>query len=871
MKIVLDRVAKGARNAALPPTSATFRTGRGHSRARRDGTASHRARADRLGADATRRGHRHHRRRHRLPPTMRKRVALDRRARRVRARRRRDRRRNRGRGADVRRPPRRIRSRSSRAGRPGRSEWARSAIGTVPPTVRIGLLAELALLREGGGGTRAHLTRPPRRRPGRVVAARPRARRARPRVLVVAGDASAAAIAAAGAAPNPRPDDPNPNPNRRDRPTEDPNEDPPDDRGGVPPPHRQPDVHRRAHRPDVRAGALRRPLPVGQPEPVRRARPASRPRSSWTTPARRSTASRQLRQRGRGRSSSKDGSFDWHACRPARPRAASTTRSTTSASRSPPTSPTALASASGKTPHRATVNLTTNDTNSYLASTIGQQAAEKIRTSIVKKVNQQAAEQFLLGLANIRSNLVTAVDGADKLVDGSATAQSGAATLADGTAQLSAGAQQLSAGNCAARDRRRTRSPTARAQVADGNRQLAAKADQAGAAAAQVAARAAPRAADILDQLQAAGADPGAARRRSTAALDELGTTVQSGNTQVQGARRPGRPALRGREPGRGGQRAGGRRRRSRLRPERRSSRRALSRRPSGAAQLRDGLGTLHDGTAQLRDGLKDGVASIPDNSPDAAEEAGGHDRRPGEPRRTRRSPRPGPTAPGSRRSSSRSPAWIGIYALFLIVKPVSRRAITALHSPIKITLAGWLTPGLLGAIQMVGLFAVGRGRARGSGSQNPLGMFGMMAIGLPHVRGDHPRAQRVARQRRPVPRPRADGAAARDGRRNVPVADAARAARGAAPRAADVVSRSTGSASSCTAATRRRRGRTRACSALWMLVALLLAAIGVTRMTHFRTLRDLRPSADRRDARPRSACLRRDVAAGVRRWPALG
>jgi putative membrane protein len=30
---------------------------------------------------------------------------------------------------------------------------------------------------------------------------------------------------------------------------------------------------------------------------------------------------------------------------------------------------------------------------------------------------------------------------------------------------------------------------------------------------------------------------------------------------------------------------------------------------------------------------------------------------------------------------------------------------------------------------------------------------------------------------------------------------------------------------------------------ALWLVIALLLAAIGTTRMTHFRTLRDLRPS----------------------------
>jgi len=29
----------------------------------------------------------------------------------------------------------------------------------------------------------------------------------------------------------------------------------------------------------------------------------------------------------------------------------------------------------------------------------------------------------------------------------------------------------------------------------------------------------------------------------------------------------------------------------------------------------------------------------------------------------------------------------------------------------------------------------------------------------------------------------------------------------------------------------------------LWVVGALVLAAVGVTRMTHFRTLRDLRPS----------------------------
>ncbi|WP_374009349.1 hypothetical protein [Leifsonia sp. LS-T14] len=79
----------------------------------------------------------------------------------------------------------------------GASEWSRSAIGTVPPTVRIRLLAELALLRKGvdalvlvspdrHGGDPVEWWRLARELAGRGIA-----------VLVVAGDASAAAIAAA--------------------------------------------------------------------------------------------------------------------------------------------------------------------------------------------------------------------------------------------------------------------------------------------------------------------------------------------------------------------------------------------------------------------------------------------------------------------------------------------------------------------------------------------------------------------------------------------------------------------------------------------------------------------------------------------------
>ncbi|MBW8872225.1 MAG: hypothetical protein JF618_08725, partial [Leifsonia sp.] len=79
----------------------------------------------------------------------------------------------------------------------GAFEWARDSIGTVPRTVRLRLLAELALLRKG---VDALVIVSPDRHGGdpvdwwrfaREVAGREKA------VLVIAGDASAAAIAAA--------------------------------------------------------------------------------------------------------------------------------------------------------------------------------------------------------------------------------------------------------------------------------------------------------------------------------------------------------------------------------------------------------------------------------------------------------------------------------------------------------------------------------------------------------------------------------------------------------------------------------------------------------------------------------------------------
>ncbi|MET3565326.1 putative membrane protein [Leifsonia sp. 563] len=497
----------------------------------------------------------------------------------------------------------------------------------------------------------------------------------------------------------------------------------------------------------------------------------------------------------------------------------------------------ALASASGTSPHRAVVTLTTNDTNSYLASTIGTQAAEKIRTSIVKQVNEQAAKQFLVGLADIRSNLVTAVDGANQLVDGSATAQSGASQLADGTSQLASGSQELASklGELASGAQQVS---DGAAQVAAGNQQLAAKANEAGAAAAQIAADAPAAQQDLLNRLTAAGATE-AQLAEVKAVLGDLDTKVQSGNAQIQGAVGQINQLSAGADQVAGGasQVASGSQQAASGASQLASG---ASTAASGAAQLRDGLTTLHDGTTQLRDGLKQGVDRIPDNSPSLQKKQASTIADPVNLKNDSITSA-GTYGAGLAPFFVALAAWIGIYALFLIVKPVSRRAITALHSPVKITLAGWLTPGLLGAIQMIGLFAIVSG-ALGFRIDNPVGMYGLMGLAsvtfaaiilalnvwlgsvgqflglvlmvlqLVTAGGTFPWQT--------LPGPLASlhhvlpMSYAVDGIRQLMY--------GGNPATAWADA---------------------GVLALWMLIALLIAAIGVTRMTHFRTLRDLRPS----------------------------
>jgi putative membrane protein len=384
----------------------------------------------------------------------------------------------------------------------------------------------------------------------------------------------------------------------------------------------------------------------------------------------------------------------------------------------------ALASAAGTDPRQATLSLATNDANNYLASTIGSQAIEKIRSSVAKLVGDQAALQLLTAISDIRGKLVTAADGAAQLTDGTGTALdganqlgTGATQLADGTATLASGAGDVSNGAAQV--------SSGAQQVAAGTATLDGYADRAGAAAQS--------AADALPGIRTALADEMAAQGLTPeeiaavlARLDPLATRIQSANGTVQGAVGQIDQLAAGAAQVASGaaQVAGGA-------AQVASGADAAA---SGAAQLRDGTGALssgltqlEDGATQLRDGLSDGVAQIPDSDETLRESQASTISDPVQIESSK-------VASAADYGAGLAPffaalaGWIGIYALFLIVKPISRRAVTALHSPVRITLAGWLTPGLLGGVQMIALFGI-LAVTLGFTFANPWAMLGIMVL----------------------------------------------------------------------------------------------------------------------------------------------
>ncbi|MBI5161840.1 MAG: ABC transporter permease [Micrococcales bacterium] len=387
----------------------------------------------------------------------------------------------------------------------------------------------------------------------------------------------------------------------------------------------------------------------------------------------------------------------------------------------------ASASDTDSAPVTARLQLLTDDTNGYLSTTIAKQAAQRVAAEVARKLGRTASLRLLDGVADLRKGLSDAAGGAASLADGAASADSGAAALADGTAQLRTGATQLGTGAAALQSGLGAlRSGTAAlpAQAA----QLASGAQQLSSGVVRVNALAAKSQADVAAALAASDV-PAAQQAQLVAELAALSAATGSGSALGQGADQlaagtaqlsAGAPAL---AQGVSGAADGA----ARLRAGADALETGAGSAASGAAQLRNGTAQLASGSAQLRDSLRDGAAKAPAttaSSRAAIATAIAH------PLDVRQSA----YRSAENYGAGLAPfflslaAWIGIYALFLLVRPLSRRALTATRRPLATALAGWAVPAALGVLQMAGLFALVT-LGLHLPVANPAGLLGFVAL----------------------------------------------------------------------------------------------------------------------------------------------
>ncbi|QEE61678.1 YhgE/Pip domain-containing protein [Salinibacterium sp. dk2585] len=397
-----------------------------------------------------------------------------------------------------------------------------------------------------------------------------------------------------------------------------------------------------------------------------------------------------------------------------------------------------VASSETDAPRKAEVLLTTNDANSYLGTTIGQQAVKTVRDEIVQEINKEAAARFLGGLATIRTSLVTATEGVDELLEGTQTAARGADELAAGTTQLAVGSVSLRGGlnellaATSSLPAQSEQLATGAGEVAAGNERLSALGGEVAAVSRDVVTRLDPTRNEIERRLQSSGLTPEQIAEVLTV-LDELGTAVRTGDARVQdAATQLGTLAAGSVEVAAGARQladaapslVGGIRSAANGSTELASGAEQVN---AGATQLSAGLPQVVSGVRTLQSGLAEGVERIPEST---SQQRSAQAANIADPVTVKTSA----VAEAGTYGAGLAPffvglaAWIGIYALFLIVKPVSQRAVTALHSPVKITIAGWLTPTLIGALQMVGLFII-VAVVLGFRVENPWGAYGLMAL----------------------------------------------------------------------------------------------------------------------------------------------
>ncbi len=391
----------------------------------------------------------------------------------------------------------------------------------------------------------------------------------------------------------------------------------------------------------------------------------------------------------------------------------------------------ALTSSGGADPEQARLTMVTNDANSYLSTTIANTVTTKVRDAISERVSTEAVSTFLLGIADVRGGLDQGAAGAAKLHDGLTEARKAAGQLADGGRKVSDGAEELGDGatqldsGLSTLASRIAPLPSQAQQLASGARKVASGNRDVADAGTKVAAgihdartRYDAARGDLIAEMSQAGLDQ-AQQQRVLAVYDRVGSRIKTADQKAGSAKQQlnqlasgadqvadGAEALARSAPelvsGIGQARTGA----SDLADGAGELASGAGDLADGAAELRGGLGTLAKGAGDLQEGLAAGAQKVPVTSDQSRQRIAETVANPVDVRSLNE-------ASARNYGAGLAPfflslaAWIGGYVLFLLVRPLSTRALAANQHPLRVSLGGWLPPALIGAAQMTLAFVV--------------------------------------------------------------------------------------------------------------------------------------------------------------------
>lgn len=398
-----------------------------------------------------------------------------------------------------------------------------------------------------------------------------------------------------------------------------------------------------------------------------------------------------------------------------------------------------------------------SEVRSGVAKNAGSEAAQQflLGFSTVHDKTQEAADgagqladgagKLHDGLGEARQGTAQLSSGAHQLLDGQRELVNGSARLTDGTGQLSNGADQVHNGLQQLRQQT-AQLPQQTAQLADGaekvaqgNEQLASRAEVLGNVSQQLADNLDQTKQRIADQLRSTGVDEETVQK-VVDGLDKLNSPVTDANGKVQTQVGQLRMLADGAK-----QVADGNRKLAQATPTMTG---AIGQLADGSGQVADGAHQVDDGAKQLRDGqqqafggtkqlaggadqlaggarqLHDGSGQLADGSHTLADELGkGVNDIPNPDAKTRDATADTIGDPVAVDTKAQVKAgtygaglapffmglalWIGGFVLFLLMRPLSSRALAAGVAPWRVAIGGWLPAAIVGLVQAVLLYLV--------------------------------------------------------------------------------------------------------------------------------------------------------------------